>query len=222
MKNCTKCGRSIKKGFGFCPYCGKSLDIKNNWGILGKNDHILEQNHSQNNSIGSLFGGGIFNKMIGNAMKLLEKELQKDRGDSDIQLNAPKTKVQLYINGKKINIGTQSNQPIKVNKKQKINEQIKGIPSSYFSKENLKKFSNLPKESPKTSIRRLSDRIMYDLEMPDVKSIKDISIVNLENSIEIKAIGKNKSYYNVIKIGLPVIDYYLSTGKLILELGMKN
>jgi len=209
MKNCPKCGKSIKKNFDFCPYCGSPLDTNNKWGMLGKNDHIFEQNSFNN----SLFGGGIFNKMLGNAMKMLEKELQRSvKPQSDM----PRTKVQLYINGKKVNIEAQPKKAIK-----KSVKQIKGIPSTYFSKESLKRFSNLPREDPKTNVRRLSDRIIYDIEMPEVKSIKDIAIVKLENSIEIKAIGKNKAYYKVIKVGLPIIDYYLDKGKLILELGTK-
>jgi hypothetical protein len=212
MKNCPKCGKNIEKDFDFCPYCGKSLDTNNSWGIIGKNDHIIEQNQFNN----SLFGGGIFNKMLGNAMKLLEKELQKERKESQI---IPKTKVQLFINGKRVNIQPK---PRKIMKKPRAKRQVKGVPSTYFSKEDLKKFSNFPRENPKTSVRRLSDRIIYDIEMPEVKSIKNISIIKLENSIEIKAIGKNKSYHKIIKIGLPIIDYYLSKGKLILELGMKN
>ncbi len=211
MKNCPKCGKDIKEDFEFCPYCGGSLDTNNKWGMLGKKDHILEQN-----PLGaSLFGGGIFNKMLGNAMKLLEKELQKEAREPQVM---PNTRVQLYINGKKIEIG---GQPRKITKKSTTKKQA-GIPSIYFSKDMLKKFSNLPRENPKTSVRRLSDRIIYDIEMPEVKSVKDISIIKFESSIEIKAIGKNKAYYKVIKIGLPITDYYLSEGKLILELGTKN
>ncbi len=210
MKTCPKCGKKIEREFDFCPYCGKSLDIKNNWGILGKNDNLFEKKEEVFG-----FGGGILNKMIGNAMKVLEKELQKGIKEPQI---VPKTKVQLYINGKKINIGTKPKKIIKRTAK----KQIKEIPSTYFSKESSKKFSNLPREEPKTNVRRLSDRIIYDIEMPEVKSVENISIIRLENSIEIKAIGKNKAYYKVIKIGLPILDYYLSKGKLILELGMKN
>lgn len=212
MKNCNKCGKNIEKDFEFCPYCGNTLDENNSWGILGQNDHQIRENPFEN----SFFGGGILNKMLGNAMKMLEKELQKNSKETQIM---PKTNLQLYINGKKINIGVQ---PKKIIKKPQVKNQIKEIPSNYFSKEDLKKFSNLKKEDPKTSVRRLSDRIIYNIEMPDVKSVKDISIVALENSIEIKAIGKNKAYYKVIKIGLPILDYYLDKEKLILELGMKR
>jgi hypothetical protein len=209
MKTCNKCGKSIKEDFDFCPYCGNSLDDNNNWGMLGRTDHSIERDLLGKD----IFGGGIF-KMFGSAMKLLEKELQKEMKNTDKIQSAPKTKLQLYINGKKINIeGTPKKRIIKRPKKE-----IKNIPSTYFSKESLKRFSNLPRESPKTNVRRLSDRIIYEIEMPGVKSIKDVSIIRLESSIEIKAIGKNKSYFKVIQVGLPIIDYYLSKGKLILEL----
>jgi len=211
---CSKCGKNIEKEFEFCPYCGARLDTNNSWGMLGKNDEIFNQNPFEN----SFFGGGILNKMIGNAMKMLEKEMKKMPKNQEGFQRMPRTNLQLYINGKKVNIGSQ--QPVK--NKKSIKEQIKEIPSTYFSKENSKKFSNLEKETPKTNVRRLSDRIIYDIEMPEVKSRKDISIVRLENSIEIKAIGKNKAYYKVIQVGLPIIDYYLEKGKLILELGMKK
>lgn len=214
MAKCNKCGKEVKNNFEFCPYCGNRLDNSNNWGMLGKGDNFFEDPFEN-----SFFGGGILNKMIGNAMKMLEREFQ---GVSKEKVpNTPRTNLQLYINGKRINLGG-NEQSKKVFKKSETKKQNKGIPSIYFSKEDSKKFSNLEKENPKTSVRRLSDRIIYDIEMPEVKSVKDISIINLENSIEIKAIGKSKAYYKVINIGLPIRDYYLDKGKLVLELGMKN
>ncbi len=54
--------------------------------------------------------------------------------------------------------------------------------------------------------------------MPGVKSIKDISIRSLENSIEIKAIAKEKAYYKIIRIGIPIIRYNFDKEKLTLEL----
>jgi HSP20 family molecular chaperone IbpA len=82
--------------------------------------------------------------------------------------------------------------------------------------------AGLERKEPKTNIRRLSNRVVYELEMPGVESLEDISIIKLENSIEIKAISKNKAYVKVIPINLPITNYNLSEGKLILELGIKN
>ena len=217
MKNCSKCGKTLEKDFEFCPYCGKTLDDNNSWGILGKNDNSMKENPFAN----SFFGGGILNKMVGNMMKMLEKEMKNMPKSEEMPKFKPKTNLQLFINGKKVNIGQLPTQAKQI-KKNKIKKEVRGIPSVYFTKDKLKKFSNLEKQDPQTSVRRLSDRIIYDIEMPDVKSKQEISIVSLENSIEIKALGKTKAYYKVIRIGLPIIDYYIDQGKLILELGIKK
>jgi HSP20 family molecular chaperone IbpA len=210
-KNCPKCGKKSSEKFDFCPFCGSPLDDNNSWGMLGKNDALTEnpfQSPFLNNSI--------FNKMLGSAMKMLEKEMKKEMKKD----NMPKTNFQLYINGKKVNL-TPGNvsvkrKPVKKQVKRKYPELVS------FSKENQKRFTNLPKEEPATNVRRLADRIIFEINMPEVKSIKDVSIKNLENSIEIKAVTRNKAYYKIIRVGLPVIDYYLDKEKLILELEAKH
>lgn len=211
-KRCGKCGKSSDKKYDFCPYCGNSLDNNNHWGILGKNDVPETANEFPAPFLGGI-NNGILNKMIGSAMKMIEKEMQKG-----IKNTKPKTNLQLYINGKKITLGDEN---VKATGKPKKQLQ-KIIPTNTFSEEDQKIFTNLPKQEPKTKVRRLSDRIIFDIEMPEVKSIKDIAIKKLENSIEIKAITKKSAYYKIIQIGLPIIDYYLNEGKLILELEAKN
>ncbi|MEK6913271.1 MAG: hypothetical protein AABW47_01205, partial [Nanoarchaeota archaeon] len=101
-------------------------------------------------------------------------------------------------------------------------EMIEKIKKNTFTAEKAKKFLSLKREEPKTNIRRLSNRVIYELEMPDVQSTEDISITKLESSIEIKAIGKNKAYAKRIPINLPIQNYDFLEGKLILELGIKN
>jgi len=196
-KLCKNCEKKIDKNYDFCPYCGKSLE---DWGMLGKNDSL--ENEPSFNSILRGINGGMLGKMLNSAMKMLEKEMQKE-----MQRTKPKTNVQLFINGKKINL---NDNQIKEKRKQEI-------PPS-FSKEKLKKISSLPKKEPKTNIRRFSDKVVYEIDMPGVKSIKDISIIKLENSIEIKALAKNKYYSKLIPINLPIINYEFAKGKLILGL----
>ncbi len=210
-KNCEKCGKELKKEFEFCPYCGNPSDCDNSWGMLGKNDI--------NNFEMPGFGltGNIFNKMIGNAMKMIENEMQK--GVKEAEMPVPRTKFQLYINGKKIPIN-QGN--VKVIKKQKKAPLKRQSLNKEFSGENQKKFAELDKCEPETRVRRLADRIIFEISMPGVKSTEDISIRNLENSIEIKAIAKEKAYYKIISISLPVMDYYLDKDILVLELEDKN
>ncbi len=210
-KTCQKCRKELKKDFEFCPYCGTPLDNDNSWGMLGKND-------IENFEIPGLGMGNIFNKMIGNAFKMVENEMQKNMKESEMPM--PNTKFQLYINGKKVPLDSGN---VKVIKKPKKQQPVrKNIPSRVFSNENQKKFANLEKCEPETKVRRLADRIIFEISMPGVKSIEDVSIRNLENSIEIKAIAKGKAYYKIISVGLPIIDYYLDQDILVLELESKN
>ena len=210
-KNCEKCGKELKKEFEFCPYCGNPSDSDNSWGMLGKND----VNNFDMPGFG--IGGNIFNKMIGNAMRMIENEMQK--GGKDAEMPMPKTKFQLYINGKKIPIDSGN---VRIIKKQKKAPEKKQSLAKVFSNENQKKFTELDKCEPETRVRRLADRIIFEINMPGVKSAEDISIRNLENSIEIKAIAKEKAYYKIISISLPIIDYYLDKDILVLELESKN
>ncbi len=54
--------------------------------------------------------------------------------------------------------------------------------------------------------------------MPEVKSLNDVLINNLENGIEIKAIGESIIYSKTIPINMPITNQTLSEGKLFLEL----
>jgi len=213
-KICQKCGERISDKHRFCPSCGYPLKkgYKNeDWGMLGKHD--FEPQDPFSDAFFRGFGGSMLNKMLGNAMRMLEKEMKKELSETDSQ---PRTNIRLMINGKEVNLNN-----IKDPQKQKKPVK-KNFLSSSFSKENLKKFSKLPKKEPSTNIRRLSDKVIYEIKMNGVKSIKDISIIQLENSIEIKAIAKDKAYSKLIPINLPIINYELSKGNLLLELEAKN
>ena len=87
---------------------------------------------------------------------------------------------------------------------------------------NLKKFGDFPKKEPDTNIRRFSDRVIYELNMPGLKSEKEMSIVKLENSIEIKTLAHEIIYMKIIPISLPITDFKIAEDKLVLELGLKE
>ena len=81
---------------------------------------------------------------------------------------------------------------------------------------------NLPRENPKTSIRRFSNKIVYEIDVPGVKSIEDVSIAKLENSIEVKAVSKKKAYSKIIPINLPIINCQVENSILFLEFGVQG
>lgn len=207
---CPHCEKKLKSKYEYCPTCGyKIRNSKKEWGMLGKNDFIEEGMPS----IFSGFTGGMLNKMMGSAMKMLEKEMQKEGKESQKQ---PTTKIRLMINGREIT-------PI-INRIPQAQKQertpAKTLPIN-FSFENLKKFKKMPKKEPKTQVRRMGDKLTYELEVPGVESIKDIAIIKIDKGIEIKALAKNKAYEKTISIDLPLLKYILLEGRLFLELDAK-
>jgi HSP20 family molecular chaperone IbpA len=219
-KKCERCGKKFDGKYSYCPYCGKRYfnDNENeDWGLLGRDDFVP-----------SIKFPTEFSELFNSIFKSLSKELHEQLNENYFQTDEKPKKIKKE--GISISISTFGNGPPKIKVRQlgenpipevkdKIKEKIK---KNTFTKEKIKKFANLKKEEPKTNIRRLSNKVIYELEMPGVKSLDDVSIIKLENSIEIKAISKNKAYSKIIPINLPITNYNLSEGKLILELGIKN
>lgn len=200
-KKCANCGEKLKDSYSFCPNCGMPTgNQQKNYGILGKRE-IKGQTPMQP-EIFSGIGSGIFNKMLGSAMKMLEKEMQKEMSQSPLN----NSRVKVMINGKEIN---------PQNKDEKGSKKFLPIE---FSKENLNKWTKLEKTEPISNLKRVDDKIEYEIEVPGVESIKDVSIVKLENSLEVKALAKKTAYVKTVPINLPLKKYSLLKGKLILEL----
>jgi hypothetical protein len=64
----------------------------------------------------------------------------------------------------------------------------------------------------------LTNKIVYEIDLPGVTNVKDVIINRLENSIEVKAFAKDKAYFKLIPLSLPIERYHLKEGKLVLEL----
>jgi len=120
------------------------------------------------------------------------------------------------VNGKKIN--PKNINFIEKKVQQKSKEKTPSFVFPKLSAEKLKQMSQLAKEEPAVSVRRLSNRVIYELAVPGVKSLKDVSVAQRENSIEVKALAKDKVYFKIVPLGFPILDCNLLKGKLILEL----
>ena len=197
-KKCPRCKNIIKDGFNYCPLCSKNLRSKydeDDYGFLGKND-FSEENMDLTDTF--------IDKMFNSAMKMLEKQM-KNLNEGNKNYYQPGLNVQFFVNGEKI-FPEKSiiKQPIKV--------------ENHFTKEKLKRLLELPRKEPESRVKRISGKVIYELSVPGVKTIDNVLINQLENSIEIKALSDNLVYIKNLKVNLPILRCQLVDDNLIIEM----
>jgi hypothetical protein len=206
---CDNCNSNLSDKFNFCPYCGDSLRDENKerreLGLLGRDDFPKAKDIRSNTQ-----NFGITDKLISSLMNTMMKSFDKELGNTrNIKnINQENTRIEQIPNGIKISIGVpQQAKP----RKEKVQTKKE------ITEEQMKKLSSLPRTSAKTKIKRLSDKVVYELTAPGIESPNDIFISKLENGYEIKAIGKKKIYTNSISIDLPLRGFSLTDNKLLVE-----
>lgn len=217
---CNKCKSKVKKDFDFCPFCGNNISSdfdKEDFGLIGKND-FMDDNFLPG------FNNSFIDKIFNQTMKMMEKQMRSLAEEANhqsrpqrIPINEinPNLNVQFFVNGKRVFPpqqehfqNTQNQQQIRPSKV-KVNK---------MPQEKLERFAKLKRFEPVSKVRRLGNKVIYELEVPGVNDLDDILINRLENSIEIKALADDKSYSKILNINLPIIRYGLDNGSLFLEL----
>ncbi|MBS3092422.1 zinc ribbon domain-containing protein [Candidatus Pacearchaeota archaeon] len=231
-QKCTNCGKKISKKYEFCPHCGANsragkLSDENDkdFGFLGRDD-IKEFDN-----LGMQLPFGF--KML---MKPLLKELTKQMSDLDREvrkdgreINKKSIPNERTFTRFDITIGMPGQKPIKIvgtgGNFAKIGS-MQGIqniqPSKQFKlpkidQDVLKRAKNFPRKEPQTDVRRLADRVVYEISMPGVKSEKNINIANFEEALEIKAVSDKEVFTKNLKMKMPLLGYSFADEKLILE-----
>jgi len=216
---CVRCGKKVRKSYDFCPTCGNSLNNKLNadYGFLGKNDF---------NDLDMKLPFG-FNMLF----KPLLKELQKQMVELDKELKKePKDTKKIGMNHTSfsIHIKAPGHKPIKLttnefpginpeNIMENKNKSAQTLVLPKISKDLIDKSKDFPRKEPETSVRRLADKIVYELLIPGVDSLSDINIRQLDAAFEVKAVSKKHVFNKSININLPLANYYLANEKLVLE-----
>lgn len=197
-KKCPSCARKIKKDFNFCPYCGaqfKAIKDKDNFGMLGREDDI----DVIQNDLNLPFG---MNKLVGSLIKQLEKQMNDLEGGDVVMPRGFKIKIASGPQMKQVVRG----EPMKVEREPEISE-----------KENNRR-ADLPKVEVESKVRRLADRIIYEMETPGVRGKKDVSVIKLASGLEIKAYSGEKCYVKFIPLTVEVIGYFVRDEKVFVEL----
>lgn len=203
---CEECGSKIEVKYSFCPYCGASMyeeeyENPEDFGMLGREDIGESMEESQFPSM------GITDKILGSLVNNLVRTLSKEMKGVEKTENA---EIKSFPNGIRIRIGPGVSQKVEGKSNQKST-------SKELSAKQIKKMSELPRTTAKTNVKRLTDKIVYELAATGVKSKEDIFISKLESGYEIKAIGTKKVYVNTIPLNLPIRNLSLTDKKLLLE-----
>lgn len=230
---CHKCGKKVDEHWDFCPSCGSSI-IK----------PIKFKRPSSDIPMDNLFGS--FKKQFDEISKFMEHDIHSLEKDFEAFNLHPEKDPKIRRNGFSVSIRSGTGQKPKVDiktfgdiDKKKLEEEIRknlglegvSIPEEVTEPEKISVIPKHPKEQlpkkkipsiteePKTDIKRLPDKIVIDIELPDVESEEDIMVHVLPSSIELKAIGKKKMYFRIMQIpkGWTLISKKFKDGVLRIE-----
>ena len=202
-EKCARCEGKLKEEFSFCPYCGddRRNPHKNasDYGLLGKNESLEGAPLIGGGNMG--FADNLFQSLFNGLMKSLETQMRSS-GNSGIQPD-----IRVMPNGIVVNLthGVQ---------------QKKRARGKAITEEQIKRMSELPRAEGKTDVRRLSDKVVYEVKTPGVNSIEDIFVSKVESGYEVKIIGEKKVYVNTFSLDLPLKGYGLMKDSVMFEFGL--
>ncbi|MBM3232314.1 hypothetical protein FJZ21_02970 [Candidatus Pacearchaeota archaeon] len=209
-KKCKRCEGKLKEKYSFCPYC--SLDLRNpnadmqDFGMLGKNDFVQGAPLLGGGGMG--FNDSVFNSILNNVMKMMENQM-KNLNPENMDFSSDRAEVKRLPNGIQIKINPN-------NHKHKTETKTRVI-----SDEQRDRMSKLPRGQAKAEVRRLSDKVIYELTTPGVEHVDDIFVSKVESGYEVKALGKKKIYFNSLQVSLPLKKYSIKDSKLTMEFGLE-
>ncbi len=203
-KKCQSCAKKIERKFNFCPWCGHSFKkqlVEEDFGMIGENDEIEQQIQ---NELKLPFG---MNTIFNGLMKQLEKELGNM---NNVSPNGMPKGFKIQISTGKPKVGNNPPKP-----KQNQVRTIEVEEASEFEKERR---LTLERVEATSTVRRLPEGIFYEIDAPGVKSIKDVVITKLENSMEIKVYAEEKCYIKTIPLKLEIVEFSVKPNKVLLRL----
>ncbi|MCS4542135.1 MAG: zinc ribbon domain-containing protein, partial [Euryarchaeota archaeon] len=230
MVYCPSCGMRLGKDWKYCPECGTTLEKRwfdyDFFSDFSTFDDLFREFHEQTKKLDKLM-----------------KPISRDFEVLDITPWFKEIRPRVKSGGFSIKIVQRGNRPPQVDVKtfgdidekaaDRIIERFK-IPKAQIRKEKKErriieeikpkieeekpKVRRVPlvTEEPKSALRRVDDKIIIEMELPEVKSERDIDIKKLGESIEVKAFTDDKAYFKIIRvpIGVKIAKKALEEGKL--------
>ena len=196
-KKCPACAKEIKKDFSYCPHCGASFRVnveRENFGMLGRDDFTGERQPEVKLPFG-----------IGNIVNSLVKQLEREMNGKVLSEGSKGFQIKIAMG-----------QPQMKQVVRKESGRIDAVPE--VSEKEIERRASLPKIEVESKIRRLADRIIYEIEAPGVLTKKDVVLVRLASGLEIKGYSRDKCYVKFIPLTVEIIEHSVEDGKIFVEL----
>lgn len=187
---CNSCSSEMEKSWRFCPKCGHTQNIL--FDRIETIDKFMNKMMKGMHSMDALDRQAeVFD--ISPAFMEMQKDMLRGAGKSGFTVRINQ------VGGKPpfISVKTFGNVD-----KDKLKDRLQkkfGIRLKQHVLSNPRNELKIPgnTEEPRSIVKRLAYKVIVDVELPNVKSLSDINIKELESSVEIKAVAGDKGYFKI-------------------------
>ncbi len=195
MRQCPECGAPVDSSWRFCPACGEEL-------VPGFFSEFFDE---FNRTLGRMGGGLNQNFEMFDATPLFKE----NAGGFSVRVTRrsdrkePEVEIRTFGNVKPEDVRRQL-------------EEQSGIQAS----RSIPAARKAPVKEPQTKMTKEGDRVVVEMSLPGIGSLKEVDITKLESSIEVRAYGREQGYFKIIAIpeGAQVVGKSFSGAVLRLEL----
>ena len=204
-RKCPACAEKIERKFNFCPYCGASFKArkeKGDFGMLGRNDSGDGMRVEQKLPFG-------MERIMGSLVKQLEKSM----GDMNFEGQGMPKGIRInVVRGKPALVSRRE----AVGGREKVEKERVKVPE--ISGAEAERRLGLKKVGAESRVRRLADRIIYEIDAPGVVRKDDVVVTELASGLEIRAYSDDKCYVKFIPLKVELISYSVRSDRVFVEL----
>ncbi len=214
--NCPACGARMEKGWGFCPRCGSRVSGDFFEEIFSRmRKELSEMNRMMEKDVEAFdlspwFRGAEKKNSLkeGGAEGRRRPLTPSVKGSAFLPRAGSGFTIKIVQSGNgKPDISVRTFGDVDRSEIKKGMEEI-GVPQTGkparrgflrpSPKQQVVLRSEMKTEEPKTSVARSASKVVVSIQLPGVKSEKDIEVCELENSIEVKALAHDRAYFKIL------------------------
>ena len=218
---CPRCGKDVNRSWDFCPHCGAMLTMNLIPDIMAKMSQQMREMNKEMHRAKKDFEvfdlSPYFKKGKGTGFSIKIVQTNQNRPKISVKtfgnIDRQKLEKQIYKQLGTIRPATETKRDKK--------GFLKKLGISKDGRPETRRETPVPKktEEPKTEIKKLGSKVVVNMDMPGVRSEKDVEVRELENSLEVRAIAGDKAYFKILtKPGqFRLLNKRFSKGRLHLE-----